>query len=92
MHLRNIRLSLWEIRVFTEEFSPEVMEKNLSGMKVLNFGYSNGGLTPAMFEAAEEKLSKKKSGKSNLIGYFTQLYHGIYSEERTVSTGENAPS
>jgi hypothetical protein len=45
--------------------SPEVMEKNLPGMKVLNFGYSNGGLNPAMFEAAEEKLSKV--GQKNVI-------------------------
>ncbi len=36
--------------------SPEIMEKELPGLKVLNFGYSNGGLNSVMFEAAEKKL------------------------------------
>ncbi|HPR32781.1 MAG TPA: hypothetical protein PLK12_11825 [Prolixibacteraceae bacterium] len=43
--------------------SPEVMEKHLPGMKVLNFGYSNGGLNPEMFEAAGSKLDKTSQAK-----------------------------
>jgi hypothetical protein len=48
--------------------SPEVMEKNLPGMKVLNFGYSNGGLNPVMFEAAEKKLSKNNQERVIALG------------------------
>ncbi len=48
--------------------SPEVMEKNLPGMKILNFGYSNGGLNPVMFEAAEKKLSKNNQKRVIAIG------------------------
>jgi len=48
--------------------SPEVMEMNLPGMKVLNFAYSNGGLNPVMFKAAEEKLSEKSQKKIIVLG------------------------
>lgn len=48
--------------------SPEIMEKNLPGMKVLNFGYSNGGLNPEMFRAAEEKLSINGQEKVIVLG------------------------
>jgi len=48
--------------------SPEIMERNLPGMKVLNFGYSNGGLNAEMFSAAEGKLSKKGQRKVIVLG------------------------
>lgn len=48
--------------------SPYVIEKRLSGLKVLNFGYSNGGLNPTMFDAAESKLNKKAKNKVIVLG------------------------
>lgn len=48
--------------------SPEIMDTELNGLKILNFGYSNGGLNPVMFEAAEEKLSKNGREKIIVIG------------------------
>jgi len=48
--------------------SPEIMEKILPGMNVLNFGYSNGGLNPTMYEAAEKKLSKTGKKKVIILG------------------------
>jgi len=48
--------------------SPSVMEEALTGLKVLNFGYSNGGLNPTMFAAAEKKLSEKNNKKVIVIG------------------------
>jgi hypothetical protein len=48
--------------------SPEIMEKKLPGLKVLNFGYSNGGLNPTMFEMAGKKLSGKHLKKVIVLG------------------------
>jgi hypothetical protein len=48
--------------------SPEIMEKILPGKKILNFGYSDGGLNPGMFEAAEKKLSAKSQGSLIVLG------------------------
>lgn len=48
--------------------SPEIMEKKLPGMKVFNFGYSNGGLNPTMFDAAEKKFSKKSKNRIMVLG------------------------
>lgn len=45
--------------------SPKIIEENLPDWEVLNFGYSNGGLNPVMFDAAESKLDKKD--KTNII-------------------------
>ena len=45
--------------------SPEIMESHLQEMKVLNFGYSNGGLNPTMFNAAEKKLAQ--NGKPRIV-------------------------
>jgi hypothetical protein len=47
---------------------PSVMEELLPGMKVLNFGYSNGGLNPVMFAAAEKKFSEKSKSKVMVVG------------------------
>ena len=48
--------------------SPEIMEERLSGLKVLNFGFSNGGLNNEMFKAAEEKLIKSGQPKVIVLG------------------------
>lgn len=48
--------------------SPEIMETHVAGMKVLNFAYSNGGLNPTMFEAAEKKLVKNDKPKMIVLG------------------------
>lgn len=48
--------------------SPEIMEEELSNLKILNFGYSNGGLNPEMFQAAEEKLAKYSGVKIIVLG------------------------
>jgi hypothetical protein len=48
--------------------SPEIMEKKLPGMKILNFGYSNGGLNPTMYESAEKKLSGSHTKKVMVLG------------------------
>ena len=48
--------------------SPEIMEEKLPGLKVLNFGFSNGGLNNEMFKAAEEKLIKSGQPKVIVLG------------------------
>lgn len=48
--------------------SPEIMEKKLPRTRILNFGYSNGGLNSAIFAAAEKKLSVKYSKKVIVLG------------------------
>jgi len=48
--------------------SPEVVESHLPGLKVLNFAYSNGGLNPTMFDAAEKKLAQNKKPKVVVMG------------------------
>lgn len=68
---------------------PKIIEKNLPGMKVLNFGYSNGGLNPEMFKAAEGKLSVTGQNKVIILGVspncltaFTQK-NEQFQQERT---------
>lgn len=60
--------------------SPAVMEKALPGMKVLNFGYSNGGLNKVMFEAAQEKLSSNSGNKVIVMGVSPNCITG-YSQK-----------
>ena len=48
--------------------SPEIMESHLPGLKVLNFAYSNGGLNPTMFDAAEKKLAKNDKPEVIIFG------------------------
>lgn len=48
--------------------SPEIMESHLSDLKVLNFAYSNGGLNPTMFDAAEKKLAHNDKPKIIILG------------------------
>lgn len=71
--------------------SPEVMKKVLPGMKILNFGWSNGGLNPAMFKAAEEKLADNSRSKVIVLGIATNTITGFtqvntqFNQERTRS-------
>ena len=48
--------------------SPELMRTHLPDQKILNFAYSNGGLNPTMFKAAEAKLSQKSNQKIIVLG------------------------
>lgn len=48
--------------------SPDIMQKELPTFKILNFGFSNGGLNPTMFDAAEQKLSSSAKNKIIVIG------------------------
>ena len=48
--------------------SPEAMKPYLPGVKILNFGYSNGGLNPVMFDAAERKLARNNKPKAIVLG------------------------
>jgi hypothetical protein len=45
--------------------SPRAMEEKLTGWRVLNLGYSNGGLNPLMFTVAQSKLVQPKLAKRN---------------------------
>lgn len=60
--------------------SPSVIEKALPGMKVLNFGYSNGGLNKVMFEAAQNKLRPDNGNKVIVIGVSPNCITG-YSQK-----------
>lgn len=51
--------------------SPEIMEIFLPDLNILNFAYSNGGLNPTMFKAAEAKLTKKHDIKIIVLGITT---------------------
>jgi hypothetical protein len=48
--------------------SPQAMEKVLTGYKILNFGYSGGGLNPVMYAAAQQKLNPTSQKKSIVLG------------------------
>lgn len=63
--------SFWESKVFASSeydivivgdsriyrgVSPEEMQSILTGYRILNFGFSSGGLNPEIYEAAESKL------------------------------------
>ena len=48
--------------------SPEIIEMRLPGLKVLNFAFSNGGLNPTMFDAAEKKLVHNNKPKIIVLG------------------------
>lgn len=51
--------------------SPKILETHLPGLQVLNFAYSNGGLNPIMFDAAEQKLAQNEKPKVLLLGIST---------------------
>jgi hypothetical protein len=41
--------------------SPQAIEAILPGMRILNFGYSGGGLNPLMYQAAEQRLDPESN-------------------------------
>ena len=57
--------------------SPEIMEKQLTKLKILNFGYSNGGLNPTMFKVASEKLNPKSKVKVMVLGVTANAITGF---------------
>jgi hypothetical protein len=48
--------------------SPEAMKPALPGLKILNFGYSNGGLNPLMYRVAESRLDIDANAKVIVLG------------------------
>jgi hypothetical protein len=62
--------------------SPEIIESHLPEMKVLNFGYSNGGLNPTMFDAAEKKLAKNEKPKIIVLGISANAITGYSAENQ----------
>ena len=71
--------------------SPAVMEEALPGMKVLNFGYSNGGLNPVMFEAALEKLSANSANKVIVMGVSPNCITGYSQKNDQYLQVKNGP-
>jgi hypothetical protein len=48
--------------------SPQAMEEVLPGERILNFGFSGGGLNPEMYRAAEVRLAAGSKAKSMVLG------------------------
>jgi len=71
--------------------SPDEMEKKLTGMKILNFAYSNGGLNPVMFKAAEEKLSKNDSPKVIVLGITANCITGYTQNNEQFTIEKSRP-
>lgn len=71
--------------------SPNEMEKKLTGMKVLNFAYSNGGLNPTIFEAAEKKLSKEDRQKIIILGVTANCITGYTQNNEQFTIEKNRP-
>ncbi|HOO83534.1 MAG TPA: hypothetical protein PLS94_03140 [Prolixibacteraceae bacterium] len=67
--------------------SPQIMQKHLPQLKILNFGYSNGGLNPTMFNAAEQKLATTSSSKIIVMG-ITANSISAYTEKNLQYTQE----
>lgn len=62
--------------------SPETMESHLPGLRVLNFAFSNGGLNPVMFEAAEKKLAQNDHPKIIVLGVTANSITGYSAENQ----------
>lgn len=50
------------------DVSPKAMQTVLTEYRILNFGYSSGGLNPTMYRAAEQKLDPESNKKSIVLG------------------------
>jgi hypothetical protein len=48
--------------------SPQAMETVLPGLRILNYGWSSGGLNPEMYAAAESRLDPRSHQKSIVLG------------------------
>ncbi len=71
--------------------SPEIMETHLTGMKVLNFAYSNGGLNPTMFDAAEKKLAQNDKPKIIVLGISANAITGYSAGNQQYEQELNRP-
>lgn len=71
--------------------SPETMETQLPGLKILNFAYSNGGLNPEMFEMAEKKISKKSQVKLIVLGVSPNCLTGYTQTNEQFRQEKNRP-
>lgn len=71
--------------------SPGIMEKILPGMKILNFGYSNGGLNPTMFEMAEKKISIKSQNNVIVLGVSPNCITGYTRKNEQFWQEKNRP-
>ena len=71
--------------------SPEAMKPHLPGLKILNFGYSNGGLNPTMFEAAEEKLAENNKPKVIVLGISANTVTGYSADNQHYLQEVNRP-
>lgn len=71
--------------------SPLAIEKALPGLKVLNFGYSNGGLNPVMFDAAQKKLSDESGNKVIVIGVSPNCITGFSQNNAQYIQEKNRP-
>ncbi len=71
--------------------SPEIVESHLDGMKVLNFAYSNGGLNPTMFDAAEKKLAQNDKPKIIILGISANAITDYSAENQQYQQELNLP-
>lgn len=71
--------------------SPNIMQKELPGYKILNFGYSNGGLNPTMFEAAEKKISNSDKTKVIVLGITTNTLSNYTKDNQQYLQELNRP-
>lgn len=60
--------------------SPQAMSSVLSDLRILNFGYSGGGLNPVMYQAAEQRLDPQSSRPCIVLG-ITPLTLTAYAEK-----------
>ncbi|MFW5831780.1 MAG: hypothetical protein ACOCVA_05990, partial [Prolixibacteraceae bacterium] len=71
--------------------SPDAMKPHLPDLKILNFGYSNGGLNPTMFEAAEEKLAENNKPKIIVLGISANTVTGYSADNQHFLQERNRP-
>ena len=71
--------------------SPKVIESIVPKIKVLNFGYSDGGLNPVMFRAAEEKLADDSEYKIIVLGISPNTITGYSSDNKQYVQELNRP-
>lgn len=71
--------------------SPEIIEMHLPGLKVLNFAFSNGGLNPTMFNAAEKKLVHNNKQKIIVLGISANAISGYSAQNQQYQQELNRP-
>lgn len=71
--------------------SPQIMQKELSDYKILNFGYSDGGLNPTMFKAAEKKLKIAEKIQVIVLGVTTNTLSDYTKDNKQYLQELNRP-